>query len=124
MSKSSAPDIIPNPTEQLSVQDRILEYATHIGWQLVSRSDAEQFRGFDNTQAIPKDRAKNASWFFDDVLFQKVKEFNPAYEYTKEELVRTLSQHQGFQCRECFYGSGLCIFIPLLNFFSLLPHRK
>ena len=83
------------PTEQLSVQDRILEYATQMGWQLVSRSDAEKFRGFDNTAAIPRDRGINASWFYVEVLFAKVKEFNPAYEYTKEELARTLSQLQG-----------------------------
>src|SRR6266496_4004666 len=94
MIKSDASEIIPNPTEQLSVQDRILEYATQIGWQLVTRAEAEVLRGFDNTAATPRDRAKTASWFFNDILFSKVKEFNPAYEYTKEELVRTLSQLQ------------------------------
>lgn len=95
MSKSDAPDITPNPTEQLSVQDRMLLYATQIGWQLVTRAEAETLRSFDNTAATPRDRAISASWFFNDILFQKVKEFNPAYEYSKEELVRTLSQLQG-----------------------------
>src|SRR4051812_1066010 len=86
---------MPGPTEQLSVQDRVIEYASQIGWQLVTRAEAETLRSFDNTAAIPRDRAITASWFFNDVLFQKVKEFNPAYEYTKDELVRTLSQLHG-----------------------------
>ena len=79
MSKSKARDITPNPTEQLSVQDRMLLYATQIGWQLVSRAEAEAFRSFDNTAATPRDCAISASWCFNDVLFSKVKEFNPAY---------------------------------------------
>ncbi len=33
------------PTEHKSVQSRILEYATEIGWTFVSRNEAEKYRG-------------------------------------------------------------------------------
>jgi type I restriction enzyme R subunit len=66
------------PTENKTVQARILKYAVAIGWTLVSREEAERRRGFDpNTP--PKDRAKGRSLFFDDLLDAKVREFNPRY---------------------------------------------
>ncbi len=66
------------PTENKTVQARILKYAVAIGWTLVSREEAERRRGFDpNTP--PKDRAKGRSLFFDDLLDSKVREFNPRY---------------------------------------------
>ena len=66
------------PSEHKTVQARILAYAEAIGWTFVSREEAEQRRGFD-PEASPKDRAKGVSLFFDDLLDDKVREFNPRY---------------------------------------------
>ena len=70
---------MPQPTEHKSVQASILKYAGEIGWSVVSRSDAEARRGFDETGISPREKAKNASLFFVDTLFEKVKEFNPHF---------------------------------------------
>ena len=78
-------------TERTAVQNPILKYAQDLGWEIVSRSDAEAKRGFDTTAVSIQDRSRNASLFFDDILYQKAKEFNPKFEDTKEELVRKLS---------------------------------
>ncbi len=69
---------MPTPGEHKTVQARILKYAEAIGWTLVSREEAEQRRGFE-LDALPKERAKNRSLFFDDLLDAKVREFNPRY---------------------------------------------
>lgn len=82
---------MPVPTEHKSVQARILKYAEEIGWAFVPRSEAEQRREFDFTGVSPREKAKNASWFFTDTLFQKVKEFNPKFKDSKEELLRKLN---------------------------------
>ena len=66
------------PGEHKTVQARILAYAEAIGWTIVSREEAEQRRGFDPNMP-PADRAKNRSLFFDDLLYTKVREFNPRY---------------------------------------------
>ncbi|MCP5130525.1 MAG: HsdR family type I site-specific deoxyribonuclease [Pseudomonadales bacterium] len=66
------------PGEHKTVQARILAYAEAIGWTIVSREEAEQRRGFDPA-VPPADRAKNRSLFFDDLLYTKVREFNPRY---------------------------------------------
>lgn len=79
------------PTEHKSVQARILKYAQEIGWRYVPQSEAEHRRGFDPSGASPRDKAKNASRFFTDTLFEKVKEFNPKFKDTKEELLRKLN---------------------------------
>ncbi|MDO8725812.1 MAG: HsdR family type I site-specific deoxyribonuclease [Candidatus Methanoperedens sp.] len=79
------------PTEHKSVQVRILKYAQEIGWRYVPQSEAEQRRGFNPSGASPRDKAKNASRFFIDTLFEKVKEFNPKFKDTKEELLRKLN---------------------------------
>jgi type I restriction enzyme R subunit len=81
----------PKPTEHKSVQARILKYAQEIGWTFVPQSEAEQRRGFDPSGASPRDKARNASRFFTDTLFEKVKEFNPKFKDTKEELLRKLN---------------------------------
>ncbi|PWB51300.1 MAG: restriction endonuclease subunit R [Candidatus Methanoperedenaceae archaeon] len=81
----------PKPTEHKSVQARILKYAKEIGWTFVSQSEAEESRGFDPSGASPREKAKNASRFFTDTLFEKVKEFNPKFKETKEELLRKLN---------------------------------
>lgn len=78
-------------TERTSVQNPILKYAQALGWEIVSRPDAEAKRGFDTIAVSIQDRARNASLFFDDILYQKAKVFNPKLEDTKEELVRRLS---------------------------------
>jgi len=87
------------PTEHKSVQARILKYATEIGWAYVSQAEAESCRGFASTslsttastslstrevstpfsERSRRERAKNASRYFTDTLFQKVKEFNPQF---------------------------------------------
>lgn len=81
----------PKPTEHKSVQARILKYAQEIGWRYISQSEAEQRRGFDPSGASPREKAKNASRFFTDTLFEKVKVFNPKFKDTKEELLRKLN---------------------------------
>lgn len=81
----------PKPTEHKSVQARILKYAQEIGWRYVSQSEAEQRRGFDPSGASPREKAKNASRFFTDTLFEKVKDFNPKFKDSKEELLRKLN---------------------------------
>lgn len=82
---------MPKPTEHKSVQVRILKYAEEIGWSVISRSKAEQRRGFDPNVASPREKAKNASRFFTELLFEKVKEFNPMFKDSKEELLRKLN---------------------------------
>lgn len=79
------------PNEYKTVQSRILKYADDIGWSIVSRTEAETLRGFDNSQLSPRERALNASRFFTDTLFDKVKQFNPKFRDTKEELLRKLN---------------------------------
>ena len=81
---------MPTPSEHKSVQARILKYAQEIRWAFVSRSDAERRRGFDTSATLPRDRAKNASRFFTDVLWEKVQQFNPLFKEEKEELLRLL----------------------------------
>ncbi|MBN1842163.1 MAG: hypothetical protein JW883_07785 [Deltaproteobacteria bacterium] len=67
---------MPKPGEHKTVQIRILKYARQIGWALVSRAEAEARRGFDNSAGSPGERAARASLYFDDLLYQKVREFN------------------------------------------------
>lgn len=79
------------PTEHKSVQARILKYAQEIGWNYVPQNEAEQRRGFDPSGASTRDKAKNASRFFTDTLYEKVKDFNPKFKDSKEELLRKLN---------------------------------
>ena len=78
------------PTEHKSVQARILKYANEIGWTVVSQGDAESRRGFDSSAASPREKANNASRFFTDTLFEKVKEFNSQFKDSKADLLRLL----------------------------------
>lgn len=78
------------PNEHKSVQARILKYAQEIGWQFVPQSEAESRRGFDSSATSPRERAKNASRFFVDMLLEKVRQFNPTFKEGKEELLRLL----------------------------------
>lgn len=77
-------------TERTAVQNPILKYAQDLGWEIVSRADAEGKRGFATGESI-QDRIRNASLFFDGILYQKAKQFNSKLEDSKEELVRHLS---------------------------------
>lgn len=77
-------------TEHKSVQARILQYAQEIGWTFVPQSEAEKRRNFDNSAASPREKAKNASRFFTETLFEKVKQFNPKFKDSKEDLLRLL----------------------------------
>ncbi|TVM03911.1 MAG: restriction endonuclease subunit R [Candidatus Brocadia sp. WS118] len=78
-------------TERTAVQNSILKYADNLGWEIVSRPDAEAKRGFDANAVSLQDRAHSASVFFSDILYQKAKKFNPKLDDTKEELTRKLS---------------------------------
>jgi type I restriction enzyme R subunit len=78
------------PSEHKSVQARILKYANEIGWTIVSQGEAESRRNFDTSAASPKEKAKNASRFFTDTLFEKVKQFNPKFKDSKADLLRVL----------------------------------
>ncbi len=83
---------MPKPGEHKTVQARILRYAEAIGWTFVPREEAEQRRGFD-PEASPKDRAKGASLFFDDLLDAKVRAFNPRYAEADAGRTRGLVWH-------------------------------
>lgn len=74
------------PGEHKTVQARILKYAEEIGWTIVPREEAEARRGFE-LQVSPKDRAKNTSLFFNDLLDKKVRTFNPRYSDAKGALI-------------------------------------
>ena len=78
------------PNEHKSVQARILKYSNEIGWSIVSQGVAESRRSFETSAASPREKAKNASRFFTDTLFEKVKEFNPKFKDSKADLLRLL----------------------------------
>ena len=67
-------------TEHKTVQQRILEYANEIGWQIVTQSKAEELRHFDSSASLPQKELKGSSLFFKDILIKKLKEFNPKLE--------------------------------------------
>lgn len=78
-------------SERQGVQNPILQYARDLGWEIISRADAEGRRGFAAQGATIQDRSRNGSLFFSDILYQKAKQFNPKLEDSKEELLRKLS---------------------------------
>ncbi len=77
---------MPTPGEHKTVQARILTYAQEIGWSYVSRSDAETRRGFA-VDGKPQERARTASLYFDDLLYAKIREFNPQYTEAEGALI-------------------------------------
>jgi type I restriction enzyme R subunit len=81
---------MPKPGEHKTVQARILQYAQDIGWSYVSRNESEKRRGFDLSGVSPQEKARNASLFFDDLLYQKVCQFNPLYTDAPGALVGRL----------------------------------
>ena len=73
---------MPQPSEHKTVQGRILRYAQEIGWTYVARDEAERRRGFSSHPEGGGDvteRARSGSLYFDELLYRKVKEFNPRY---------------------------------------------
>jgi len=74
---------MPKPGEHKTVQARILQYAQEIGWTFVSRLEAEKRRGVDAS-------GKPGSLYFDDLLYQKVEEFNLLYNEAEGALVGQL----------------------------------
>lgn len=77
---------MPTPGEHKTVQARILTYAQEIGWTYVSRSQAEARRGF-SADGKPQERARTASLYFDDLLYAKIREFNPQYTEAEGALI-------------------------------------
>lgn len=57
------------PTELKSVQQRIIKYATEIGWQYVPREESDKRRG--------EEASYTTQPYYRDVLTSKLKEFNP-----------------------------------------------
>lgn len=82
------------PGEYKTVQRPIIEYAKAMNWNYVSRAEAEVRRGFNPDGVTPAERAAKASLYFDDLLFQKVKEFNPNYVEAEGALVGQLRRLQ------------------------------
>lgn len=85
---------MPKPGEHKTVQARILHYAQDIDWRLVPRDEAEERRGFNPEGKTPAERAAKASLYFDDLLYEKVREFNPKYAEQKGTLVGQLRHLQ------------------------------
>jgi len=81
---------MPKPGEHKTVQARILKYAQDIGWTFVSREEAQARRGF-TAKGSPHEASKSASLFFDDVLYQQIKAFNPHYSDSPGILIAHLS---------------------------------
>ena len=85
---------MPIPGEHKTVQSRILKYAQEIGWDVVPRAQAEARRGFTAAGISPAERAAKASLYFDDLLYAKVREFNPKYNEAEGALVGRLHHIQ------------------------------
>ncbi len=75
------------PSEQKTVQSRILHYAQEIGWSFVPREEAESRRGFDPDGAIPEDRSRPASLYFGDLFRTQIHNFNPKYQAAEGALI-------------------------------------
>jgi len=82
---------MPTPTEHKTVQSRILQYAQEIGWTYVDRAEAEKRRGFNNESNNIQQQCRTASLYFEDLLFTKVKEFNPKYSENQSSLIKTFT---------------------------------
>jgi type I restriction enzyme R subunit len=82
---------MPKPGENKTVQSSILTYAQEIGWKFVSRQEAEARRGFNNHTGSIQEKAQQASLYFDDLLYQKVCQFNPNYSEAEGVLIAQLS---------------------------------
>ncbi len=70
---------MPKPGEHKTVQTRIIKYARELECTYDPRAEAEKRRGFDPSAAIPTERGARASLYFNDLLHEKVRAFNPKY---------------------------------------------
>ena len=82
---------MPKPGENKTVQQRIIEYAQEIDWTFVKQGEAETWRGFDKTKKERKEQATSASLYFDELLYRKVREFNPNYSESQGVLLAQLN---------------------------------
>jgi type I restriction enzyme, R subunit len=85
---------MPKPGEHKTVQNRILTYAQEIGWTFVPRGEAEMRRGFNAAGGSGSERAGRASLYFDDLLYQKIREFNPLYREAEGALTGRMRRLQ------------------------------
>ena len=85
---------MPKPGEHKTVQARILAYAQEIGWTFVSREEAQQRRGFNKAASNSTAATQSASLYFDDLVFQKVREFNSRYAEGAGVLIGSLHRLQ------------------------------
>jgi len=85
---------MPKPGKHKTVQSRILKYAQEIGWTFVPRAEAEQRRGFSPADGTIWKRAAKAPVYFYDLLFEKVKAFNPKYSEAEGALTGRLRRLQ------------------------------
>lgn len=76
------------PGEHKTVQGRILQYAQDIGWEYLTREDAEGKRKF--TGISSSEGSRTDLLFFEDLLMKKVREFNRAYADPDGSLIRDL----------------------------------
>src|SRR5262245_58134196 len=83
---------MPKPGEHKTVQARILQYAQHIGWTYVSRTEAEKRRRFDFDAPTAEERARSATPYFGDVLHAQVCAFNPKYKEAEGALAGELKR--------------------------------
>jgi len=81
-------------TEHKSVQERILEYSSSIGWGLLRRGEAEELRNFDHSKTLPEEQARHASLFLKAIASQKLKEFNSKLTEDPEEILSRLGSLQ------------------------------
>ncbi len=82
---------MPKPGEHKTVQNRILTYAQEIGWKIASPEEAQTRRGFNNYTGKIQQKAQQASLYFEDLLYQKVRQFNPNYKETQGVLIKQLT---------------------------------
>ncbi len=101
---------MPKPGEHKTVQARILKYAQEIGWNYVSRNDAENQRKNDTLELSSSEKSRQASFYFVDLLYQKVKDFNPVYNENSDYLIGQLQR-----LRATIYGNQ--------DFFNIIRNK-
>jgi type I restriction enzyme R subunit len=81
-------------TEHKTVQERILEYASSIGWRLLRRKETEELRNFDDSKTLPEEQVISSSLFLKEILAKKISEFNPKLKEDPEEIISRLGSLQ------------------------------
>jgi type I restriction enzyme R subunit len=80
--------------EHKTVQERILEYASSIGWGLLRRKGTEELRNFDHSKTLPEEQSRHSSLFLQDILKEKILEFNPNLSEDPEEIISRIGNLQ------------------------------